>query len=483
MKQSVVKASPNSGTHVQDINEPGRMARDRKLPSKSGQVLVGQQTCNSTGPDSDCKQQQMMFVGELIADDPVLPPPTTYQELRERMNPEDSGPTLDDLLAPYKEQLEYRALKAEFLREESKKIGHVLLAAKYLIAAERNQLEVELVQLKIDAITLEWNLDIEAKDSRYAFVNHIRRREQKGLALLEPVKGLNVNPWSYRVIHSLNGPSNRRKQGKQAATSNKKKVPPYKKSGVKTSQGSRMSAAVILNKGRTQKSSQALVRQRVQNSGVTRSLVSMRGGGVNISPKGFAFPPLLKFSSVYADRTYLYFVAHTYSNNYYEPTFFYDIDPLFGSSAMPGFTEVGALEVLGRTLSSWISVDFVNTEAFPVTVGICAANTNPGQNTNTVNTFLTQRGCRSTALSEKNGGLDNKTLKCRSSTQHISGERWNVFADPYSALNAGASAPTNNWFWWVGVDCQGNVFANNGVSITVKIGVTMAMFNPKTLAL
>lgn len=56
------------------------------------------------------------------------------------------------------------------------------------------------------------------------------------------------------------------------------------------------------------------------------------------------------------------------------PTNAYDVDPLFASTAMPGFSEWGLLYRSYRTLSSKISVEFSNMSAYPMAIVLGPAN-------------------------------------------------------------------------------------------------------------
>jgi hypothetical protein len=72
------------------------------------------------------------------------------------------------------------------------------------------------------------------------------------------------------------------------------------------------------------------------------------------------------------------------------------------------------------------------------------------------------------------------TIKSEFSTEEISGQKWLAVADNYSAPTSGASAPANNWYWFIG----SNSFNNNvsGVGVSVDLDIVVEFYEIATPA-
>jgi hypothetical protein len=136
------------------------------------------------------------------------------------------------------------------------------------------------------------------------------------------------------------------------------------------------------------------------------------------------------------------------ANIIFTPTNAFDIDPLFASTAMPGFAEWAALYRYYRVLSSSIQADFMNSDPIPGTVAIVPVNFSPGANHTATTTIqlLGQPDARCKPLGAITGnGIT--TLRHRASTAKFAGARFTGSTDEYSAPVALTSGPVNNWHW------------------------------------
>jgi hypothetical protein len=164
----------------------------------------------------------------------------------------------------------------------------------------------------------------------------------------------------------------------------------------------------------------------------------------------------------------------THANVRYTPTFAYDIDPLLASTAMPGFTEWGAIYRFYRTFSSEIKVTFSNKEAFPITSCICPVNFDPTANTANFANYFSSRLAKTAAAGPLTGNGVNK-LSNMFTTADIGGVASVQTLDSYCAQTSGAAAPGNNWYWFVGILTDGSLLVN-GVFFDVALTVDVEFF-------
>jgi hypothetical protein len=165
----------------------------------------------------------------------------------------------------------------------------------------------------------------------------------------------------------------------------------------------------------------------------------------------------------------------TAANVRYIPTFAYDVDPTVGSTAMPGFTELGTLYRVYRVNGAQISCSFSNREAFPVEVYVSAVNSDPGANysVGTAQTYCAQRTSKSMEIGPLTGnGIG--TLKDRQLTSRFGGAVNTLTTDFYVGTTGG-TAPSNNWYWTVGViSVPSNLSA--GVQLRVVMDIDLEFF-------
>jgi len=160
------------------------------------------------------------------------------------------------------------------------------------------------------------------------------------------------------------------------------------------------------------------------------------------------------------------------------PTFAYDIDPLVGSTAMPGFTELGTLYRKYRVRSSTIRVSFNNEEAFGNLVYVCPTNTSFGANYANYQYFL------SNIRSKKNmtgaiSGASRANLQASFTVAEFGGVSDVLIDDAYAGFTAGGS-PTNNIYWNIGN--LGTIGAVSGVFFSVDLQVVIDFYEVTTPA-
>jgi len=188
-------------------------------------------------------------------------------------------------------------------------------------------------------------------------------------------------------------------------------------------------------------------------------------------------------------RTTLRFDATSFINNAgvahagirFEPTYAYDIDPVLGSTAMPGFSELAGIYRFYRVFNVRARVQFANKETFPVMVFICPTNFDFGANPATYQNMISNRASRTRYLGATSGNAVG-SLSTSFSPQQFGGSSSTLASDPYTARADGtAGAPVNNI--WFNIGTLADSVHLSGVSYNLVLNVTLDFFefaNPAT---
>jgi len=160
------------------------------------------------------------------------------------------------------------------------------------------------------------------------------------------------------------------------------------------------------------------------------------------------------------------------------PTFAYDIDPLVGSTAMPGFTELGTLYRKYRVRSSTIQVSFNNEEAFGNLVYVCPTNSSFGANYANYQYFLSNIRSKKVMIGAISGA-SRANLRASFSVSEFGGVSDVLIDDSYSGFCTGGS-PTNNIYWNVGN--LGVIAAVSGVFVSIDLQVVIDFYEVTTPA-
>jgi hypothetical protein len=163
-----------------------------------------------------------------------------------------------------------------------------------------------------------------------------------------------------------------------------------------------------------------------------------------------------------------------YASRRYIPTYVYDVDPSLGNTAVPGLAEYGAIYRLYRVRGSQISAAFSNKETFPVTCYICPVNTDPGLNTANFSYYLSNRLSKQRNVGPLSGNGVTVLIDAQT-TGDFAGVPDTQQLDTYCGSTNGGTAPTNNWYWQVGVLTDGTVLSA-GVFINVTVDMDVEFF-------
>lgn len=174
----------------------------------------------------------------------------------------------------------------------------------------------------------------------------------------------------------------------------------------------------------------------------------------------------------------------TFANIRFEPTFAYDVDPTAGSTALPGFTELGLLYRFYRVQWFKLTVKFSNLDAGTTcTTFVCPSNTDPGANTSSIQNLVSNPRCRDDQIGGQNGNGLSKKIVINVGTDEFGGVVYTGQIDNYVGSSAG-TAPTNNIFGVVGILTTPAMTSGVSVDVRLKIGIQfLELSNPVTSAL
>jgi len=188
-------------------------------------------------------------------------------------------------------------------------------------------------------------------------------------------------------------------------------------------------------------------------------------------------------------RTVLRFNASAAINNAgflnasirYRPTNAFDIDPVLGSTAVPGFTELAGIYRQYRVNNFRARISCSSLETFPVQIWACPDNADPGVNTAAFQSFISNRDGRVFFLGPATGNGIRTWRMPRTSVGSFGGTAPHTrITDAYSSLVSGG--PTNNLFLAIGI-VSGSAVLVNGVDVTVSFDIEIDFYelqNPST---
>ena len=156
----------------------------------------------------------------------------------------------------------------------------------------------------------------------------------------------------------------------------------------------------------------------------------------------------------------------------YRPTAAFDIDPLLGSTATPGFAELSALYGAYRVTTSIMKISVCNQSATQgAVVVLVPLLIDPGATP----TFPTVTAWTESPYAVHKlvgvAGSPTEHLSCSMSTEKISGSKWVYFDDNWTS--AVSTVPVNNWYWAVGAYCP--VVPGTAVTINTDICIDIGI--------
>jgi len=185
-------------------------------------------------------------------------------------------------------------------------------------------------------------------------------------------------------------------------------------------------------------------------------------------------PPRFQTTLRYTNQVVMNNPGLTWTNVRYQWTAAYDVSPVLGSTAMPGFTELAAVYRYYRCLSSAIRVDFANLDLVSGSVVVVPVNADPGVNATVFQQFPSSRSAHHRTIGALTGN-GSATVTHRTSLANFGGVNIPAY-DPYSSPVA--AIPGNNVYWLVGAEL--NSAMTNGVVATSYIDITLQFFELQT---
>lgn len=161
-----------------------------------------------------------------------------------------------------------------------------------------------------------------------------------------------------------------------------------------------------------------------------------------------------------------------HGNIRYTPTNAFDVDPILGSTSMPGFAELGAIYRFYRVNSWKVKVSAANRE---ITVGsICLAQLNfdPGANTANWQNYYSSRDSVKKYMGPLTGACQAELTMSGSVASLGGSDTHTMINDNYSALTN--AAPGNNIWIFIGTNSVAN--AANGCELSTQIDINLDFF-------
>jgi len=188
-----------------------------------------------------------------------------------------------------------------------------------------------------------------------------------------------------------------------------------------------------------------------------------------VIPRRYGFAaPRLRVNLLFQKQVVINNAGTAYASIRFSPTSAYDVDPLFASTAMPGFAEYALLYRFYRVHSSHILVDFVNQEAFGLMAYVVPTNSDFGANFSLSTSFFGNPRCKQITIGPATGnplGVIQSTF----TTASLGGVSSLNILDSYSSLVS--TVPSNNWWWHIGTYSPSALVSGIFASIRIEIEV------------
>jgi len=153
----------------------------------------------------------------------------------------------------------------------------------------------------------------------------------------------------------------------------------------------------------------------------------------------------------------------------YRPTAVFDVDPVLGSTSVPGFAELAALFFNYRTFMSRIRVRVVSGVA-PTSVVVIPLNADPtgAPSGLTVQSWTSNSFAQYKLVPAQGGPMTNFEISM--STEKIFGSKMVLFDDNFAS--SVTTIPVNNWFWAIGgINAAGGLATTCTLSVEIDMGV------------
>jgi len=194
--------------------------------------------------------------------------------------------------------------------------------------------------------------------------------------------------------------------------------------------------------------------------------------------RGMVSPDVVFEQMVYNYPVTISNVGVSYTNNRFCPNSIYDVDPLVGSVAVAGLTEMAAIYSGARVISYKYKIEISNNEAFPVNafcIAFMSPGTDPGANTIKSVDYPMNEGAKSRLLSAK-GGQDRCVF---SGTVNLNRYMSNQVLgdDSFASSTSAAVAAGYRCYFVIGALAGSTVFTAAGVTVKPEFTLNTMFFN------
>lgn len=193
------------------------------------------------------------------------------------------------------------------------------------------------------------------------------------------------------------------------------------------------------------------------------------------------FPDRFQVRMMYSGlTTFTLAVGASVSSRRWTPSAAYDVDPLLGSTAVPGFSELAGLYNNYRVISSGLRIEFVSNDARSGRLVLLPLNTDPGSAPSSAVTDSWPNNPYMKSVLIPPTGAEPRVVESKMSTEKIFGSKMVHFDDNFMALTN--AIPNNNWFWAIAVTSPILVATSSWVVTTVvAISLEVEFFARKEL--
>jgi hypothetical protein len=164
--------------------------------------------------------------------------------------------------------------------------------------------------------------------------------------------------------------------------------------------------------------------------------------------------------------------GNNHGNIRYSPTNAFDVDPTLGSSAMPGFAELGALYRFYRVNSFRVKVSVANRETTVGSICLAVLNFDPGVNTANWQNYYSSRDSVKKYMGPLTGACQANLSRSGTIASEGGSDTHQMANDAYSALTSGS--PANNIWIFIGTNSVAN--QANGCEVSTQIDINLDFF-------